>query len=243
MRSARASRVIGGGSGGRRCARRAWRPKVAASLVLERTSTRAFTSASRSCPQSLEVLEAIGVLDDGRGALHGQAGRQLRRRLGRPGARRATPSPRPSTRSWDHAFQVPRDEFDELLLRHAERSRRRACARSGRRRACASTGARRGRRRGRRSGHGLLDRRATSSSTPPGATRSSRGRAVQGVSRIPELDKTALFTQVSGARRDEGAREGDIQIVDLRRGGTAGSGSSPSRTVAPASAPSWGARG
>jgi flavin-dependent dehydrogenase len=38
-------------------------------------------------------------------------------------------------------------------------------------------------------------------------------RDTQGVERIPHLDRTALFTQVRGAWRDVGEREGDIQIV------------------------------
>jgi flavin-dependent dehydrogenase len=43
-------------------------------------------------------------------------------------------------------------------------------------------------------------------------------RARGDVARIPGLDRTALFTQVRGAWRDDGEREGDIQIVVVDAG-------------------------
>ena len=44
-------------------------------------------------------------------------------------------------------------------------------------------------------------------------------RSTNDVERIPHLDRTALFTQVRGAWRDHGDREGDIQIVVVGKGG------------------------
>ena len=43
-------------------------------------------------------------------------------------------------------------------------------------------------------------------------------RATRSVERIAHLDRTALFTQVRGAWRDVGEREGDIQIVVFGQG-------------------------
>jgi flavin-dependent dehydrogenase len=47
-------------------------------------------------------------------------------------------------------------------------------------------------------------------------------RTSRGIERIPHLDRTALFTQMRGAWRDEGEREGDIQIVVFGEGAERG---------------------
>jgi flavin-dependent dehydrogenase len=201
--------VVGGGPAGSVCAARL------ASLdrrvvVLERDHHPRFHLGESLLPNSLGVLEAIGVLDEVR-----------ERFIVKRGARFVDGAdPARSIRyafadafhpRWDHAFQVPRDEFDDLLFRRAGR-----CGAELREGWVAARVMRQGTR-----------VTGVEARAPDGSLHSIRGafvvdatgrdaliaRAAADVTRIAHLDRTALFTQVRGAWRDCGEREGDIQIV------------------------------
>src|SRR5437868_1616403 len=112
--------VIGGGPAGSVCATRlAQRGRRA--VVLEREHHPRFHLGESLLPNSLQVLEDIGVLADVR-----------QRFIVKRGARFVDGTdPTRSVRyafaesfqpRWDHAFQVTREDFDELLFRHAARA-------------------------------------------------------------------------------------------------------------------------
>jgi flavin-dependent dehydrogenase len=122
--------------------------------------------------------------------------------------------------TFEHAFQVPRDEFDELLLRHAAQSG--ADVREGwtveriRFDGTLAVG---------------LDARApdgTAQTFHAPVVVDATGRdallahAQNASERIAGLDKTALFSHWRGAWRDAGEREGDIQIVVFEPSGEHG---------------------
>jgi flavin-dependent dehydrogenase len=200
--------VIGGGPAGSVCAARlAQRGRRV--LVLEKGTHPRFHLGESLLPRSLAVLEAIGVLD-----------RVRERFLVKRGASFVAPDGRRTRYSFadafrcvhDHAFQVPRDEFDELLFRHAAASG--ADTREewevtrvvldGTRAAGVEARAPDG------SVHAFDAAFVVDASGRDALLARARGG---GEEKIATLDKTALYVQVRGAWRDEGEREGDLQIV------------------------------
>ena len=201
--------VLGGGPGGSVCAAKLalLGRKV---VVLERERHPRFHLGESLLPRSLPVLQAIGVLED-----------VSARFLVKRGARFVDGEREDKTvryafaeafhMVWDHAFQVPRDAFDELLFRRAG-----ACG------AELREGWRATRVEHRAEGGAIVQ-----ALDPDETPRELRARFVvdatgrdallareaRDVERIAHLDRTALFTQVRGAWRDTGEREGDIQIV------------------------------
>jgi flavin-dependent dehydrogenase len=205
--------VIGGGPGGSVCAARL--AALGRSVVLlERAHHPRFQLGESLLPQSLGVLANIGVLDEVRD-----------RFLTKRGARFVDASDASRTvryafaeafqAEWDHAFQVPRDEFDALLFRRAGQCG--AELREG----CEATRVvlERGRALGVDTlgpeGPRTLEVRFVVDASGRDAL---LARSIHPVARIPGLDRTALFTQVRGAWRDSGEREGDIQIVVFGEG-------------------------
>jgi flavin-dependent dehydrogenase len=209
--SASASRpevvVIGGGPGGSVSATRLAQ-KGRRVLLLEKAHHPRFHLGESLLPQSLPVLEKIGALDAMRARFIVKRGAQFHEDATRKTARydfseayRPTP---------DHAFEVPRDEFDEILLRHA---------------ASAGVDVREGwtvtrvRFEGTRAASvEAKDESGAAHVFEPRVIVDASGRDAlvgrrAGITRMASLDKTALFTQWRGAWRDTGPREGDIQIV------------------------------
>jgi flavin-dependent dehydrogenase len=209
--------VIGGGPAGSVCAAR-----LAAHgrdvTILERAHHPRFHLGESLLPHSLGVLENIGVLDEVR-----------QRFLTKKGARFVDGADQGRTvryafaeafqARWDHAFQVPRDEFDALLFRRAGQCG--AELREG----CQVTRVvlERGKALGVETlgpeGARALEARFVVDATGRDAM---VARSIQPVDRIPGLDRTAIFTQVRGAWRDSGEREGDIQIVIFGEGSGVG---------------------
>jgi flavin-dependent dehydrogenase len=214
--------IIGGGPAGSVCACRL------ASLgrrvvVLERDRHPRFHLGESLLPNSLGVLEAIGALDEVRSRF---IVKRAARFVDGADARRSTRYPFSEAfhPKWDHAFQVPRDQFDELLFRRAGKCG--AELREGwevtRVAFEEKPGSATGRTRGPMPRAIGVDARAPDGKTETIVARfvvdaSGRdafiARGARDVVRLAYLDRTALFTQTRGAWRDEGERMGDIQIV------------------------------
>jgi flavin-dependent dehydrogenase len=178
-------------------------------LVLEKERFPRFHLGESLLPQSVPVLEAVGVLGEieprfivKRGAnFHdSRSGKMSRYAFGDAFDKRV-----------GSAFQVPRDEFDEILLRHAQRAG--AEVREG------WTAV--------RAFHEESGARGFEVRSPSGATSRITSRFVvdatgrdalfahasRSTERVPKLDRTALYSHFEHCYRDEGEREGDIQIV------------------------------
>jgi flavin-dependent dehydrogenase len=205
--------IVGGGPGGSICAARLAQRGCAA-LVLEKARHPRFHLGESLLPCSLGVLEAVGVLEEVRARfLVKNAARFVEDATGRT-ARYAFSdaySPRHT-----HAFQVPRDEFDELLFRHAGRAG--ADVREG------WTVTRIVFEDGRARGVEARDPEGHEHTIEADIVVDASGRdaivarGARSVDRLPGLDRTALYTQFRGAWRDAGDREGDIQIVVVPEG-------------------------
>jgi flavin-dependent dehydrogenase len=158
------------------------------------------------------ILETLGVLDEARKRFQIKRGARFvdgddDRRSARYSFSEAFHA------EWDYALQTPRDEFDEMLFRRAgacgadvreEWEVSRVLFEAGRAVGVEA-----------RSPQGdkldLLARIVVDASGRDALVARSAGP----VERIASLDQTALFMQVRGAWRDEGEREGDLQIVVL----------------------------
>jgi flavin-dependent dehydrogenase len=204
--------VVGGGPGGSVCAG-LLAQKGRRVLVLERDRFPRFHLGESLLPKSMPVLEELGVLDEARerfqikrGAqFHDEAGRIVRYDFAE-----AFDARHP------FALQVPRDEFDTMLLRRA-----------------AALGA------DVREGWNVTSFRfdgdravGVDAIDPDGETHSIAARVVidatgrdaqlararAGTERVPGLENTAFYTQFAGAWRDEGERAGDIVIALVERG-------------------------
>jgi flavin-dependent dehydrogenase len=206
--------VVGGGPAGSVCAARL--ASLGRRVVLfERAKHPRFHLGESLLPQSLDVLDAIGVLEQ-----------MSSRFLVKRGARFVDGSDeRRQVRyafaeafhaRWDHAFEVPRDQFDDLLFRRAV-----ACGADAREQwevtrilndGDRTTGVEA---RGPDGTHGSFVAPWIVDATGRDAL---VARGVGPVEPIPGLDRTALYTQVRGAWRDTGDREGDIQIVVFGEG-------------------------
>jgi flavin-dependent dehydrogenase len=208
--------VIGGGPAGAVCASR-----LAAHgrsvILFERGRHPRFHLGESLLPASMGVLDAMGVLDEMRERFLVKRGARFVRGAGGPSAHAVRYAFSEAFRArWEHAFEVPRDEFDELLFRRAATFGVDAregwtatrvvleedCAVGVEVRAEDGTP------------HSVLARVVVDASGRDAIL----GRAARSVQRIPHLDRTALFTQIRGGWRDTGDREGDIQIVVFGEG-------------------------
>jgi flavin-dependent dehydrogenase len=201
--------VIGGGPAGSVCAARlAGHGRRV--VVLERDRHPRFHLGESLLPGSMGVLDALDLLEEAH-----------RRFLVKRGARFVDSDD--DTRAvryafaeafnatWDHAFEVPRDQFDEMLFRRAGAAG--AELREGWEATSVVLGDPRKpvvEARGPGAAVDTIVARLVVDATGRDAM---IARAAGGTERIAHLDRTALFTQVRGAWRDEGEREGDIQIV------------------------------
>jgi flavin-dependent dehydrogenase len=201
--------VIGGGPAGSVCAARlASRGRRV--LVLERDRHPRFHLGESLLPNSLEVLEALDVIDEVRTRFIVKRGARFVD--GSDPARTVRYCFAEAFRArWDHAFQVPRDDFDALLFRRAgscgaelrEQWEATRVIWSGAR----ATGLEA------RAPDGLLHPVRARFVVDASGRNAVIARASGNVQPIAHLDRTALYTQVRGAWRDTGEREGDIQIV------------------------------
>jgi flavin-dependent dehydrogenase len=200
--------IIGGGPGGSVCA-----AKLAEHgrrvLVLERETFPRFHLGESLLPQSMAVLESLGIMP------------KLRERfIPKYGARFHFDEANKKERyvfanafdsRFDHAFEVPRDEFDDLLLRNAER--RGAEVRH-------QWTVKRIRFEGTRAvGVDAVDPAGVSHSIAARMVVDATGRDAllagdrRNKTRIDRLDKSAFYTHYRGTKRQTGEQEGDIDIV------------------------------
>jgi flavin-dependent dehydrogenase len=200
--------VIGGGPGGAVVAARLAQ-KGRRVTVYERDRFPRFHLGESLLPQSMPVLEALGVLEDVDSRFIRKHGANFHDSTSGRTARFDFADAFQAEHK--NAYQVPRDTFDDLLLRRAE-----------------ALGAEV------HEGHSVTRVRFEGSRAvgvdvegPDGSVRShgaqvvvdATGRdallahATRSTTRIPSLDTMALFSHFEGAWRDEGERAGDIQIV------------------------------
>ena len=201
--------VIGGGPGGSVSAAQLVR-RGHSVVVLEKATFPRFHLGESLLPRSLPVLEAIGVLDAVKVRFIEKYGARFHDDIQRRKDRFSFDA------AWkgdiDHAFQVPRDEFDALLLDHARRSGADVRERWTARRLVTND-----------AGRAV----AVEAETPDGARATIEARfvidasgrdlftarAAGATSKIDGLDQTALYAHFEGVPRQSGKLEGDIDIV------------------------------
>jgi len=198
--------VIGGGPGGSTCAA-ALAKRGRRVILLEKAKHPRFHLGESLLPMSMPVLDALGVLEEAKARFIVKRGARFHAPDGRTARYGFEQSFAGAGGGW--AFQVPRDEFDEMLLRHAEK-----CGAEVREE-CEATRVRFESGRAIVECGGAIEASFVVDASGRDALLAHDARAT---SRIPGLDKTALYTHFRGVWRDEGDREGDIQIVAFRGG-------------------------
>jgi flavin-dependent dehydrogenase len=203
--------VVGGGPGGSVCASRL-RQGGATVLVLEKERFPRFHLGESLLPQSLPVLEAIGVLDKVEATFIQKYGARFHDdALGRKD-RFSFDGAWKNDR--DHSFEVPRDLFDHTLLDHAaglgadvrQEWTVIGAVREGERVVGVLANAPDGR-------EVRFDARYVVDASGRDALFARTARSTE---KIPELDQTAIFTHYEGVPRQEGKLAGDIDIVIFR---------------------------
>lgn len=203
--------VVGGGPGGSVCASRLAQRGVRV-LVLEKARFPRFHLGESLLPQSMPVLEEIGVLDTVKrlfiwkyGARFYDDARGRRDRFGFDMAWRG---------DREHAFQVPRDLFDQTLLEHARKlgadvreqwTVTGAVSEAGRVvgvRATADDGT-----------EARFDAKYVVDASGRDALFAHTARSTE---KLADLDQTALFAHFEGVPRPEGKLAGDIDVVIFR---------------------------
>jgi flavin-dependent dehydrogenase len=203
--------IVGGGPGGSVCAARLAQRGVRV-LLLEKERFPRFHLGESLLPQSLPVLEEIGVLETVKATFIWKYGARFhddaRGRKDRFGFDMAWRNER------EHAFEVPRDLFDQTLLEHARKLG------ADVREQWTVTGA-----------VSRDDRVVGVLAKAPDGTDvqldakyvvDASGRdalfahASRSTEKILDLDQTAIFSHFEGVPRPEGKLAGDIDIVIFR---------------------------
>src|SRR5579859_2261224 len=109
--------IVGGGPAGSVCAA-ILAARGRRVIAFERARHPRFHLGESLLPNSLSVLEKVGALDEVRARFMVKRGARFvdGARPDRSSRYAFSEAFRPR---WDHAFQVPRDQFDELLFRRA----------------------------------------------------------------------------------------------------------------------------
>lgn len=200
--------VVGGGPGGSICAAELARLGLRA-LVLEKAQFPRFHLGESLLPHSMPLLRDVGVLEDVDARFLRKLGARFHDDL------RGRKDRFAFAMGWRcdpaHAYQVPRAEFDELLLRHAAK-----CGAEVREGWTVK--------RIRRDTPGVvavapdglevsIPARFVVDATGRDAFTAHEMRATE---RIEGLDQTALYAHFEGVAREPGELEGDIDIVLFR---------------------------
>jgi len=201
--------VIGGGPAGAVAAARLAQ-RGEAVIVLEKAAFPRFRLGESLLPQSLHVLEALGALDEVRARFLVKKGAQFHDDASSRATRFSFDGA--FDNRYDYAFQVPRDEFDAILLaraaalgadvRHGWTVTRAIAAAGGGVTgvvACDPDGR-----------EHSVEARFVIDASGRDALFAHDGRATE---RLDGLENTALYAHVRGMAREEGDREGDVHIV------------------------------
>jgi flavin-dependent dehydrogenase len=202
--------VIGGGPGGSICSAQLARKGLSV-IVFEKTAFPRFHLGESLLPQSLVVLDELGVLDAVDATFMRKYGARFhddvngkKDRFSFDGAWKP---------DFDHAFEVPRDAFDKLLLDHAaasgaivrERWTVKEITRDGPD--------------GQANGVDVVSPEGVTETVEARFVVDASGRdaltahASSGTTKIEGLDQTALYAHFEGIPRQAGKLEGDIDIV------------------------------
>lgn len=208
--------VVGGGPGGSICATRLAQGGAKV-VLLEKAEFPRFHLGESLLPQSLPVLEAVGVLDQVEATFIRKYGARFhddalgrKDRFSFDGAWR---------NDRDHSFEVERSKFDKLLLDHARAQgvdvrqpwSVNGAVREGERVVGALATASDG-----------TDVRFDAKYVVDASGRDALfAHAARSTEKIIELDQTAIFAHYEGVARPEGKLAGDIDIVIFRESPTA----------------------
>jgi flavin-dependent dehydrogenase len=199
--------VLGGGPGGSVCAA-ALAKHGRSVLLLEKEQFPRFHLGESLLPASMPVLERIGVLGAARERFMVKRGAHFHSLEGKR-ARYGFDEAHGATADGGWALQVSRAEFDEVLLRHAASLgvdvRERWEATHVELGASIAVEA--------RDPAGRSATLAASFVVDATGRDTMMARLTEASTRIAGLDKTAIYTHVRGAWRDEGGRAGDIQVA------------------------------
>lgn len=198
--------IVGGGPAGSICAAALARAGVSV-LVLEKEKFPRFHLGESLLPHSMPVFEDVGLLPKLEATFIHKFGARFhddvtgrKERFGFDGAWRG---------ELDHAYQVPRDLFDQTLLEHA-----RSCGAEVREEVTVTRILREGGRAvGVEAGGERIPARFVVDATGRDALNAHEKRAT---SKIAGLDQTAVYGHFEGVPRPEGKLAGDIDIVLFR---------------------------
>ncbi len=231
--------IIGGGPAGS-VAASCLRQKGLSVIVLEKAVFPRFHLGESLLPQSLEILEQIGALAKVEqrflrkyGARFHDDIRSKKDRFSFDAAWKTTSSDGTAKTPRDHAFQVPRDELDALLLDHA-----RELGADVRERWTATK---------LRKTSDDAPVSGVFATDPEGVLRTIEARFVidasgrdaltahasRSTSKIDGLDQTAIYAHFEGIPRQAGDLAGDIDIVLFASQACAGFGAEPQVKMRP----------
>jgi flavin-dependent dehydrogenase len=200
--------VVGGGPGGAACATKlAERGRRV--LVLEREVFPRFHLGESLLPQTMPLLESLGVMPAMRERFIPKYGAHFH--FDQTGQEERYVFASAFEARYDHAFQVPRDEFDELLLRNAARAgadvRHQWTANRIRFEGDVAVGAE------------ATDPDGNKHTIDASMVVDATGRDAllardrRNKTRIDRLDKSAFYTHYRNTKRHTGVEEGDIDVV------------------------------
>jgi len=204
--------VIGGGPGGSTCAAKL-AERGRGVLVLEREKFPRFHLGESLLPGSMPVLESLGVMPELRERFILKYGARFHydRSGDKPSSKERYVFANAFDAKYDHAFQVPRDEFDDVLLKNA--AKKGAEVRH-------EWDVKRIRFDGTRAvGVDAVDPEGKPHTIDAKLVVDATGRDAllagdrREKSKIDRLDKSAFYNHYRGTRRQEGVLEGDIDIV------------------------------
>lgn len=207
--------VIGGGPGGATLAGLlAQRNRRV--ILFEREQFPRFHIGESLLPKSREVFDKLGISDEiDRRFLRKYGARFLCAKTGKCNQYSFADA---FDGSFEHAYEVPRDEFDQMMLEHAK-----TCGADVRERWEVTEVIFEGERAvGVRAKPRGSDQAPETFEAPVVVDCTGRDTLLAGrlrqKSRVPGLDRTALFSHYRGTFRQEGQDEGNIQIVIFDHG-------------------------